>query len=412
MTVLSPELDELEIIDPDHYVEHGYPHEAWTRLRQEAPLHWFEQQDVPFWAVTRHADIVAVSRQPERFASGPRFQLSAGAGEPDTFTIISMDPPQHAVYRQLLSRRFTPRALRAIAGDLERIAVEIIDALGEGDGSGECDFVEQVAAPLPIAVIAWLLGLPTGDWKLLFRWTNEVVGASDPEYRRAGEDAAQTRDRATSELFSYFSDLAAERRKAPRDDLVSALVESRVDGERLGSHELLAYYLILVAAGNETTRNATSGGLLAFIDHPSEWERLRREPKRLASAVEEVLRWTSPIIQMARTATADVELGGHKIRAGETLALFYPSANRDEAVFADPFVFRIDRRPNAHLAFGVGEHFCMGAHLARLELQAAFRQLARRIVHLELAGPVSRLRSSAVGGVKRLPIRYQLAQAR
>ena len=409
MTASSRGLETLEVIDPDHYAAHGYPHEAWTQLRGQPRLTWFEQGDVPFWAVTRHADIVAISRQPARFANGPRFQLSPGDGEPEAFTIISMDPPQHAIYRQLLSRRFTPRALRAIAGDLERIAVEIVDSLGEGDGSGECDVVEQVAAPLPIAVIAWLLGLPPGDWKLLFRWTNEVVGASDPEYRRAGEDGAQTRRRATEELFAYFSELVDERRKAPRDDLVSALVEARIEGEPLGSHELLAYALILVAAGNETTRNATSGGLLAFAEHPGEWQRLRREPARVPSAVEEVLRWSSPIIQMARTATEDVELGGRKICAGETLALFYPSANRDAAVFDDPFAFRIDRRPNAHLAFGVGEHFCMGAHLARLELQAAFRQLARRIRHFELAGPAIRLRSSAVGGVKHLPIRYQLA---
>jgi cholest-4-en-3-one 26-monooxygenase len=403
--------DELELISPAYYAEHGYPHDAYTRLRREAPISWFDRTDVPFWAVMRHADIVTVSRQPRLFESGPRFQLFPGAEQPEWTTIISMDPPKHGVYRQLTSRRFTPRALAAIAGEIERVATEIVEGLGKDGSSGECDFVDRVAAPLPIAVIAWLLGLPADDWQLLYRWTNEVVGLLDPEYQREGETPIQTRQRASEELFAYFAALAEERRKSPRNDLVSALVLANVDGEPLGRDELLAYYLILVAAGNETTRNATSSGLMAFAENRDEWSRLRSEPELLPSAVEEVLRWTTPVIQMARTATEDTELAGTKIRSGETLALFYPSANRDEAVFAEPFRFRIDRAPNRHLAFGIGEHFCLGAHLARLELQAAFRLLSQRMVDFEITGPVDRLQSSAVGGVKRLPIRYELTHA-
>lgn len=403
-------LKEMELIDPAYYAEHGYPHHAYTRLRAELPISWFDRSDIPFWAVMRHEDIVTVSRQPDLFKSGPRFQLFPGTDDQtNTSTIISMDPPKHGVYRQLISRRFTPRALVAVRSELERVAEEIVGELAAGEATGECDFVDRVAAPLPIAVISRLLGLPGDDWRLLYRWTNEIVGAGDPEYQQGAETPTQTRVRATQELFAYFATLAEERRRAPRDDLVSALAQARIGGELLSTDDLLAYYLILVAAGNETTRNATSSGLMAFAENPDQWERLRREPALLPSAVEEVLRWTTPVIQMARTPVRDTEIGGQKIRAGETVALFYASANRDEAVFDDPFRFRIDRAPNRHLAFGIGEHFCLGAHLARLELVAAFRFLSQRIAEFEISGPVDRLHSSAVGGVKRLPIRYALA---
>ena len=400
----------MELIDPAYYAEYGYPHDAFTRLRAERPVSWYDRSDVPFWALMRHEDIVTVSRQPDLFISGPRFQLFPGTDDQvNSNTIISMDPPRHGVYRQLISRRFTPRALAGVGRELERVAAEIVDELVASEDGEACDFVDQVAAPLPIAVISNLLGLPGEDWRLLYRWTNEVVGAVDPEYRGEGETATETRVRASEELFDYFAALAEQRRRAPRDDLVTVLAQARVEGEPLSPDDLLAYYLILVAAGNETTRNATSSGLLAFAENPAEWERLRRFPSLLPTAVEEVLRWTTPVIQMARTATRDTEVGGQQIRAGETVAMFYASANRDEAVFEDPFRFRIDRAPNRHLAFGIGEHFCLGAHLARLELKAAFRLLSQRIAEFEITGPVERLHSSSVGGVKRLPIRYALA---
>ncbi len=400
----------LELIDPDEYARHGYPHAAWRRLRREAPVFRVERSDPPFWALVRHADIVAVSRQPQRFSNEPRFQYVAGAhGENFVArTIISMDPPQHRRYREVASPRFTPRALRALAPEIDAIAGEVLDALAAVGPSGECDFVEAFAAPLPIAVIARMLGLPHADWPRLYAWTNRIVVASDPRFRAPGASQEETRREATDELFGYFRELLARRRCEPRDDLVSALADARIDGAPLAELDLLAYYLILVAAGNETTRNAISGGLLAFLEHPSEWRRVCRDPALLPLAVEEVLRWTSPVVQMARTATCDGEVGGTPIRAGDTLVMFYPSANRDEALFPDPDAFRVDRQPNRHLAFGVGEHVCVGAHLARLELAAAFRQLARRLEHAELAGPPARLRSSMVGGLARLPIRYAL----
>ncbi len=407
-------VDETTITDPDHYASEGYPHASWTRLRAEAPVAHCTHYAIPFWAITRHADIVAISRRPDRFISSPRFQLLLDSDDPDVpheipTTLISMDPPLHQAFRDLTSRRFTPRRLRQMEHDLEQIASEIVEGLGENGSEGECDFVERVAAPLPIAIIAWLLGLPEGDWPLLYRLTNETIGATDSEYGQPGETPEETRKRAIGETFAYFKDLLDERRKRPGEDLVSQLAAARVDGRPLAEGDLLAYYLILVAAGNETTRNATTGGLLSFVEHPEEWARLRKHESLMPSAMEEVLRWTSPIIQMARTATEDVELRGQKIRRGDTVALFYPSANRDETVFADPFRFRIDRTPNRHLAFGIGEHFCLGSHLARMELRVAFKHLVSRLEEVEIAGPVERLRSGAVGGVKRLPIRYRLA---
>jgi len=409
-------LGTLEIFSPDLYAAHGYPHDAWARLRREAPVFWYARNEVrPFWAITRHEDIVWISRQPELFPSGLNnvdIPAEPGLGEyalPPT--IISMDPPAHGMYRQLLSRRFTPRALRALEIDIERIGREIVDELGRDGPEGECDFVERVAMPLPIAVIAWLLGVPRADWDRLFDWTNRLAGPTDPEYRRDGEHAGETRARANAEIFAYFECLLEERRHAPRDDLVSLLGSVRLGGQPLPREELLSYCMLLLVGGNETTRNATTGGVLAFIENPDQLARLQREPRLLDSAVEEILRWTTPIVHMARTAARDVELRGQKIRKGDLLGLFYPSANRDEAVFDAPFRFDAGRTPNRHLSFGIGEHFCLGAHVARVELRVAFRHLLARLASAELAGPVERLRSSQVGGIKRLPIRYRLRPA-
>jgi len=250
--------------------------------------------------------------------------------------------------------------------------------------------------------------VPRADWPLLFRWTNEVIGSEDPEYRRAGESAAQTSGRARRELHTYFAQLIEQRQRKADDDLLSQLVGAQCGGAPLGPLELLAYCELMVEAGNETTRNAISGGLLAFCEHPDQWRELRARPELLSFAVEEILRWTSPIICFARTAIADCELRGQKIRAGEQLALFYPSANRDEDVFDSPFEFRVARSPNRHLAFGIGEHFCLGAHVARVELETIFRHLLERLESFEICGPVARLRSATVGGIKHLPIRYRL----
>jgi len=401
------------LVDPDAYARDGYPWQTFAWLRRESPIHFFDREDVPFWALTRHSEIVEVSRRPDLYSNLPHFQINLeaefGSGdEREPETIIQMDPPRHRRYRELISRRFTPRALAALETELEPIADSILDDLAHEATRGECDFVAKVAAPFPIAVIAWLLGLPREDWPQLYDWTNAVVMSADPEFRNEGENPQESRLRASKAIYDYFDDLSKDRRDGDGTDLVSLLARARVDDAPLDHHELVSYYMLLVAAGNETTRNAISGGLLAFIEHPEAWEALRNDPGLLRLAAEEILRWTTPVIQMARTALQDVELGGQEIRAGDTLGLFYASANRDETIRPEPTRFRLDRHPNPHLSFGVGEHFCVGAHLARIEIRTIFRLLTRRLQTVELLEPPTRARSATVGGIKRLRIGYAL----
>jgi len=404
-------LDTLDIVNPDLYVERGYPHQEWTLLRREAPVFWYERQSgIPFWAVTKHEDIVTVSRQPELFRSNQILFITAeepGAPLPDEVILrqlLNMNPPEHGAFRSVVNQRFTPRAIKQLAADIEQITEEVIDALA---GREECDFVTDVSAKLPLAVIAQMFGIPRADWDMMFRLSNTMIGPSDPEYAR-GETIKEVIEKARLEFFQYFTQLVEDRRRHPQDDLASALANGSTNGDPLPPFELLSYFALLIIAGNETTRNATTGGLFALINHPEQWERLKRDPSLVSSAVEEIVRWTSPVVQFTRTATADADLHGKKIREGDVLALFYPSANRDEDIFADPFTLDIGRNPNQHIAFGIGEHYCLGANLARLELQSMFRQLAQRLEAVELGGPVSRMRSSFVGGIKHMPIRYKL----
>jgi cholest-4-en-3-one 26-monooxygenase len=403
----------LEVIGPDTFAESGYPHAAWKRLRQEAPIHWFDLPGgVGFWAVTNRDDIVWISRQPERFLNAPRLAIfEEGApveGERKLARhLLNMDPPEHAQFRNAASSWFTPRSIQRRHAEVQRIARDLLAEMA-GDGSERSgDFVADFTAPLTLHVLADMLGVPRADWRLMFRWTNQIAGASDAEYSSSDDPIAGVED-AQKGLFAYFTDLAAERRKAPRDDMVSVLANASVGDAPMPAFELLSYFLLLVVAGNETTRNAASGGLLALIENPGEMQKLRANPALVPSAAEEIVRWTAPVIQFCRTPTEDVEMRGQTIRKGDSMCLLYPSANRDEDVFADPDTFRVDRKPNPHLGFGIGEHFCLGANLARLELRVIFDELARRLESVELAGPVERMRSSFLGGVKRMPIRYRL----
>jgi cholest-4-en-3-one 26-monooxygenase len=404
-------LDTVDILTPDLYVERGYPHEEWTLLRREAPVFWYQRENcAPFWAITRHADIITVSRQPELFRATQR--LFATIDEPGVpppeeallRQLLNMNPPEHGAYRVVVSRRFTPAAVNKLSSHVQEIAGQLIDEIADRE---ECDFVTEVSAKLPLAVIAEMFGIPRSDWQMMFRLSNAMIGATDPEYMR-GETIMEGLHQARMEFFDYFSKLVEDRRKNPRDDLATALALGSVNNQELPVFELLSYFALLIIAGNETTRNATTGGLFAMINNPDQWELLKRDPSLVRPAAEEIIRWTSPVIQFIRAATADTELQGRKIREGEVLALFYPSANRDEDVFEHPFKFDIRRSPNYHLAFGIGEHFCLGANLARLELQMIFREMAARLDKVELAGPIARMRSSFVGGIKHMPIRYKM----
>jgi cholest-4-en-3-one 26-monooxygenase len=402
----------LDLVTPEHYERNGYPHAEWTWLRRHDPVFWYERPNVdPFWAITKNADIIEIGKQPEIFLNAPRLAVFTRDLPPPpegrARHLLNMDPPEHARYRRITSGWFTPRAIGGMDGKVERVTREVLDdAARITDG----DFVRDVSARITIAVIAEMLGVPRKDWELLFRWTNEIIAPQDPEFQH-GATPMETLERARFELFTYFDDLSNERRARPTDDIVSVVANGKVDGSPLPPIELLSYYFLLVVAGNETTRNAMTGGMLAFLANPEEWEKLRRDPSLLDPAVEEIVRWTTPVIQFGRTATRDYELRGKVIRQGQSVCLFYPSGNRDEEVFDAPFAFRIDRQPNLHIAFGMGEHVCLGAHLARLELRHAFAQLRERLKSCELAGPVARVRSSFVGGIKRAPMRWQIKPA-
>ena len=402
-------VDVLDLIDPARYARDGYPHEVWTRLRAEAPVAYFAPEGYePFWAITKHADVMEIAKQPLRFSSAQGINLRrAGVVVPPTDLVVMVDPPRHGPLRRAANARFTPRGVRGRSTELERIAVDILDAAAPAGTSGELDFVERVAAPFPLAVIASFLGVPSEDWTLLFRWTNEVIGKEDSEYRRPGETPGQTIKRARGEVHAYFDRLIEQRRSAPQDDLVSELIHAEVDGRPLTGQQLVLYCELLVEAGNETTRNAITGGLLALSEHPGEWEKLRARPELVPDAVEEILRWVSPISHFTRVAAEDYPVRGETIRAGDQVALYFASANRDEEVFDDPFPFRVDRRPNPHLAFGFGEHFCMGALLARVEVEVVYRLLLERLESFEVCGPVERLSSIINGSIKHLPIRYR-----
>ena len=406
-------LETIDILDPDRYVQRGYPHDEWALLRRLAPVYYYERPGVhPFWAVTSHADIIAVSRQPDLFRSSQYLFVTvdqAGAFPQDSVflrQLLNMNPPEHGAYRAVVNRRFTPRMVQKLAAQVEQVTAEVIQGVASGT---ECDFVTEVAAKLPLAVIAEMFGIPRSDWQMMFRLSNAVIAPSDPEF--AGSESIQaTLERARMEFFEYFSALVETRRKEPRDDVASALANGIVNSDQLPPFELLSYFALLIIAGNETTRNAISGGLYALIEHPEQMALLKEHPQMLVNpAVEEILRWTSPVVQFSRIATADADLHGNSIREGDVIAMFYPSANRDEEVFDTPNRFDIRREPNPHLAFGVGEHYCLGANLARLELQAMFHQLAKRIETVELAGPIQRMRSNFVGGIKHMPICYRIA---
>ncbi len=406
------DLATLDIASAEHYEAHGYPHPEWTYLRRHAPVFWYDRPNVdPFWAITRHADIIELSKQPERFLNEPRIAVFTNEMPPpeerSVRHLLNMDPPDHGKYRNVASKQFTPRVVRGLTEKVERITREVLDEAAQLE---TCDFVQNVSAPITIAVIAEMLGVPPSDRALLFRWTNEIIAPLDPEFQRAG-GIEETFTQSRIELFSYFHDLAEKRKASPQNDIVSVVAAGKVDGRSLEPMELLSYYFLLVVAGNETTRNAMTGGLLAFLENPGEWEKLKANPGLIDSAVEEIVRWTTPVIQFCRTATEDYVLRGQKIRVGQSVCLLYPSANRDEDVFEDPFRFRIDRNPNDHIGFGRGEHVCLGAHLARLELRCAFEQLRARVQKVELAGRTERVRSSFVGGIKRVPIRWDLAPA-
>jgi cholest-4-en-3-one 26-monooxygenase len=397
-------LANVDLWDPDRYLQ-GLPHEAFALLRREAPVFRHPEPDGPgFWAVTRHADVVHVSRNPEIFSSSAGGTNIFDVPEAELVWIrsllINMDPPQHHKFRRLIQRRFTPRRIHTLEARVRERAREIVDGFV---AKGECDFVTEVAAELPLQVIAELIGIRQDERRRIFDLTNRLIGTTDPDFGGSPDDGRQ----AAAEMWVFANELATARRESPCEDLVSALVQADVDGEHLTEVEFNSFFLLLCVAGSETTRNLISGGLLALLEHPDQLERLRRDKSLLTRAIEELLRFVTPVIHFRRTALVDTELRGERIRAGDKVVLYYPSANRDEEVFEAPQRLDLTREKNPHLAFGIGQHFCLGANLARMEIATIFDELLRRAPELELAGSVRRLRSNFIHGIKSMPVRVR-----
>jgi len=420
-----PITDGTELLDPQRYATLGYPHELWTRMRREAPVHWCEPMElVPFWAITKHKHICEISKQPDVFASGNGIvpatkevaeRLARGERGPFDMmqTIITMDPPRHRKFRKVASPFFTPQALARIDEVVHASARRLVNRLYDQqvNGEGTFDFVTEIAVQHPLRILCSILGVSEADEPTVLRLTQELFAGEDPEFARSEADRSAAMQALGIEFLQFFGKIIADRHAHPeKDDLAGILANAQIDGARMGDIETLGYYLITFTAGHDTTRNSLGAGMLALVENPAEREKLRRDPEGLvADAVEEIVRWATPVNYMMRTATRDYELGDTKVRQGERLLLFYASANRDEDVFDDPFAFRIDRDPNPHLAFGIGEHFCMGAHLARMEMETVFHHLMARLESFEVTGPVERLNSAVNGGIKHLPVRCRLA---
>ena len=406
---------EINLLDRDRFAQ-SIPHEWFTWLREHDPVHHHAEPDGPgFWVITKHADIIHCNRDATSFSSdGARggvvaIEEAATAQQQEAAAaggnlMLQMDPPDHTRYRKLVNRGFTPRMIGEMETHVRDLTNEILDrALAKGEG----DFVVDIAAELPLEVIAELIGVPREDRHKLFEWSNRMIGSEDPEYQVSEEETFQ----AQVEMFMYAQQLADERRKSPVDDIISALLSSEVDGESLTDMDFNLFFLLLSVAGNETTRNAISHGMNAFLEHPDQWRLFADDlDTHLAGATEEILRWATPVLFFRRNATRDVELHGRTIKEGDKVTLWYISGNRDEDVFDDPFSFDITRTPNPHIAFGGGgPHFCLGAQLARMEIHVLFEELAKRVHHVEALGPPDRLRSNFIGGIKHLPVRYHLA---
>jgi cholest-4-en-3-one 26-monooxygenase len=384
----------------------GVPHDQFDLLRAEAPVFWHPEPDGPgFWAVTRHADVRAVSRDTETFSSelGATFipDQTEEAMSHLRLTILNMDPPKHNRYRRLVSRGFTPRVIAKLVEDIERRAAAVIDGVCE---KGEAEFVEEIAAQVPVQMICEMIGLEKEMWPRMFEISNLLIGSrDDPDYQQ--EDGVA--EGAAAEIYALCDAVAADRRENPRDDIMTALVDAEVDGERLDDLELNLFFVTLVVAGNETTRNLINHSLLAMIEHPEAAQALRHDPCLWDTAVDEMLRWGSSIHNFRRTATRDTEIAGVPVKAGEKVVIYYASANRDDTVFEDPHTFDIRRSPNDHVTFGGGGvHYCLGASLAKAEIKATMRQIVERLPDIELAGPVNRLHSDFVNGIKTMPVRW------
>ncbi|HUF96732.1 MAG TPA: cytochrome P450 [Ilumatobacter sp.] len=410
------ELSDINLLDQDVFAER-VPHEWFRALRDQAPVYHHPEPDGPgFWVFSRHEDVALLNRNWEQLSSDQARGGVVGLAEMtperkaanDAVTrsgaanmMLTMDPPEHTRYRKLVNRGFTPRVIRSLEDHLREISVKIIErALAKDDGRS--DFVVDVAAELPLEAIAEFLGVPYEDRHKLFEWSNNMIGSEDPEYAISESATNQAR----FEMYMYSNALGADRRLHPRDDIVSKLIHGEVDGEKLSEMDFDLFFLLLAVAGNETTRNALAHGMAALLDNPEAYRAMVDDPSIIErTAIDEVLRWATPVMYFRRNMTEDMEYKGQHIAAGDKVSLWYMSANRDERVFDDPYTFDIHREPNPHVAFGGGgPHHCIGVHLAKMEMKVMFEELVARVPRIDKAGSPARLRSNFVNGIKHLPV--------
>jgi cholest-4-en-3-one 26-monooxygenase len=397
-----PELPDIDITNPDSYVD-GVPHEQFAWLRKHAPVFRHGEANGPgFWSFTRHADIQRISRDPAMFTQSPSIfieDLPPGNLRDHPDVMINMDPPRHTRYRALVSKGFTPRTISRLEGRIRQVVTELIDGFAN---HGTVDFVSGFATRLPLQIIIELVGVPPEDQPQVLDFSTRFFGAFDPEYQGGPVDLMTL----MANMDATASRLAELRRREPKDDMLSALMAAEVDGEKLNYTEFGGFFRLLLSAGHDTTKNLLSNGMVALIQHPEQRQRLIDDPSLIPSAVEEMLRFSPSAYYFRRNAARDTEIRGQQIAAGDKLILWYVAGNRDEEVFPDPDRFDVGRKPNEHLAFGAGPHFCLGASLARLEARIALEALLQRLPDMELAGPVARLRSNWIHGVKSIPVRF------
>jgi cholest-4-en-3-one 26-monooxygenase len=401
------QLSDVNLTDPDIF-QQAVPHDMFALLRREAPVYWHPEKSGGFWAITKYADLKAISKSPNLFSSARQGTLLRDV-PPQSLPFVqeimlNMDPPRHRRYRALVNKAFSPRMVTNLHGPIRGMVKRIINNVIE---KGECDFVDDIAAQLPLEVICEMMGVPEEDRRQVYAIGNRMVGFDDPDLQPDGKPAGDIDGEAASaEMFMYAGKLLEKARKHPADDLATALVNAEIDGHRLSDSDFNFFFLLLIIAGNETTRTVTTNGMLDLIRHPDQLHDLRRDLSLLPSAIEEILRYNPPVHSFRRTATADAELRGQRIRENDKVILWYPSANRDEEVFEKSQDFDMRRSPNEHLAFGIGEHFCLGANLARLELNEVFRGVLTRVHDIELSASPRRLRSTFINGVKEMRIRF------
>jgi cytochrome P450 len=411
MTKLMMDPAAAVFADPQAYADEARLHTALAHLRANDPVPWVDVPGYkPFWAITKYADIMAVERANTIFTNSPRPVLTTIEGDEQqalmgVSTLIHMDDPQHRAVRAIGADWFRPKAMRAMKLRIDELAKTYVDHMQQA--GGECDFVQEVAVNFPLYVIMSLLGIPESDFSRMLTYTQELLGNDDAEFQRGA--TMEERGMALFEMFSYFNEITAARRSEPTGDLASVIANARIDGEPLSDIDTVSYYLIIATAGHDTTSATISGGLHALVENQDQLVRLQADPVLMPLAVEEMIRWVTPVKEFMRTAQQDTVVRDTPIAAGESVLLSYPSGNRDEEVFTDPFRFDVGRDPNKHVAFGYGVHFCLGAALARMEINSFFSELLPRLKSIELNGTPEHVATTFVGGLKHLPIRYQLS---